>query len=59
MTIEGDTWQATARPATPPEREEIWAKGVEIMAGHRDEPHKDQTNGEVKKIILEHLPPQP
>ena len=33
MTIEGDTWDATARLATPGEREEIWAKGVELYPG--------------------------
>lgn len=35
VTIEGDTWQATARPATPRERDEIWAKGVEFYPGWR------------------------
>ena len=33
VTIEGDTWQATARPTTPRERDEIWAKGVELYPG--------------------------
>jgi deazaflavin-dependent oxidoreductase (nitroreductase family) len=33
VSIEGDTWQATARPATPRERDEIWAKGVELYPG--------------------------
>jgi deazaflavin-dependent oxidoreductase (nitroreductase family) len=33
VTIEGDTWDATARIATPGEREEIWAKGVELYPG--------------------------
>jgi deazaflavin-dependent oxidoreductase (nitroreductase family) len=33
VVIEGDTWHATARLATPGEREEIWAKGVEIYSG--------------------------
>jgi deazaflavin-dependent oxidoreductase (nitroreductase family) len=33
VTIEGDTWDATARLATPGEREEIWAKGVELYPG--------------------------
>lgn len=33
VTIEGDTWGATARLATPGERDEIWAKGVEIFPG--------------------------
>jgi deazaflavin-dependent oxidoreductase (nitroreductase family) len=28
LTIGGDTWTAVARPATPRERDEIWAKGV-------------------------------
>jgi deazaflavin-dependent oxidoreductase (nitroreductase family) len=33
VTIEGDTWHATGRLATPVERAEIWAKGVEIFPG--------------------------
>ena len=33
VSIGGDTWQATARPATPRERDEIWAKGVELYPG--------------------------
>lgn len=33
VTIEGDTWDATARLATTGEREEIWAKGVELYPG--------------------------
>jgi deazaflavin-dependent oxidoreductase (nitroreductase family) len=33
VSIDGDTWQATARPATPRERDEIWAKGVELYPG--------------------------
>jgi deazaflavin-dependent oxidoreductase (nitroreductase family) len=33
VSIDGDTWQATARPATPRERDEIWANGVEIYPG--------------------------
>jgi deazaflavin-dependent oxidoreductase (nitroreductase family) len=33
VTIEGDTWDATARLATSVEREEIWAKGVELYPG--------------------------
>jgi len=33
VTIEGSTWDATARLATPGERDEIWAKGVEIFPG--------------------------
>lgn len=35
VSIDGDTWQATARPATPRERDEIWAKGVELYPGWR------------------------
>jgi deazaflavin-dependent oxidoreductase (nitroreductase family) len=35
VSIEGDTWHAAARPATPGERDEIWAKGVEIYPGWR------------------------
>jgi deazaflavin-dependent oxidoreductase (nitroreductase family) len=33
VTIEGDTCYATARLATPVEREKIWASGVEIYPG--------------------------
>lgn len=33
VSIEGDTWQATARRATPRERDEIWARGVELYPG--------------------------
>jgi deazaflavin-dependent oxidoreductase (nitroreductase family) len=33
VTIDGDTWDAAAHVATVAEREEIWAKGVEIFPG--------------------------
>ncbi len=33
VTLEGDTWDATARLATPGEREEIWATGNDIFPG--------------------------
>ena len=35
VCIEGDTWDAVARVAAPGERDEIWAKGVEIYPGWR------------------------
>ena len=35
VTIGRDTWQATARLATPGERDEIWAKGLEFYPGWR------------------------
>ena len=35
VSIDGDTWRATARLATPGERDEIWAKGLEIYPGWR------------------------
>ncbi len=35
VTIGHDTWRGTARLATPDERDEIWAKGVEIYPGWR------------------------
>lgn len=35
VTIGRDTWRATARLATPAERDEIWAKGLEIYPGWR------------------------
>lgn len=33
VTIGRDTWNATARLAVPSERDEIWAKGVELYPG--------------------------
>jgi deazaflavin-dependent oxidoreductase (nitroreductase family) len=33
VSVDGDTWHATARPATPREHDEIWAKGVEMYPG--------------------------
>jgi deazaflavin-dependent oxidoreductase (nitroreductase family) len=30
VSMEGDTWHATARPATPSERDEIWANGLKF-----------------------------
>ncbi len=33
VSVDGNTWHATARPATPRERDEIWAKGVELYPG--------------------------
>jgi deazaflavin-dependent oxidoreductase (nitroreductase family) len=33
VTLDGDTWAATARIAKPEEREEIWAEGVQIFPG--------------------------
>jgi deazaflavin-dependent oxidoreductase (nitroreductase family) len=33
VSIGRDTWPATARLATPREREDIWAKGVEMYPG--------------------------
>ncbi|MCV7348381.1 nitroreductase family deazaflavin-dependent oxidoreductase [Mycolicibacterium rhodesiae] len=33
VTMDGDTWDTTARLATPAEREEIWARGIEIFPG--------------------------
>ena len=35
VTVEGDTWDAVARVASPGERDEIWAKGVDIYPGWR------------------------
>jgi deazaflavin-dependent oxidoreductase (nitroreductase family) len=35
ITVEGDTWEGEARPATPEERDEIWAKGLELYPGWR------------------------
>ncbi|OBK31955.1 nitroreductase [Mycobacterium sp. 1165196.3] len=35
VAVGGDTWQATARLATPRERDEIWAKGLELYPGWR------------------------
>ena len=36
VTVEGDTWEAMARPATPEERDEIWAKGLELYPGWKN-----------------------
>jgi deazaflavin-dependent oxidoreductase (nitroreductase family) len=33
VSVGGDTWHAIARPATTDERDEIWAKGLEIYPG--------------------------
>jgi deazaflavin-dependent oxidoreductase (nitroreductase family) len=33
VSIGCDAWRATARLATPRERDEIWAKGVELYPG--------------------------
>lgn len=35
VSVGGDTWHATARLATPGERDEIWNKGLEIYPGWR------------------------
>jgi deazaflavin-dependent oxidoreductase (nitroreductase family) len=35
VSVEGDTWQAVARPATSVERDQIWAKGLELYPGWR------------------------
>jgi deazaflavin-dependent oxidoreductase (nitroreductase family) len=35
VSIEGDTWHGTARLATSDERDEIWAKGLEIYPAWR------------------------
>jgi deazaflavin-dependent oxidoreductase (nitroreductase family) len=35
VSVNRDTWGATARPATPRERDEIWAKGLELYPGWR------------------------
>jgi len=35
VSVGRDTWRATARLATPRERDEIWAKGLEIYPGWR------------------------
>jgi deazaflavin-dependent oxidoreductase (nitroreductase family) len=36
VSVEGDTWDAVARVASPGERDEIWAKGLEIYPGWRN-----------------------
>jgi deazaflavin-dependent oxidoreductase (nitroreductase family) len=35
VSMEGDSWHGTARPATPRERDEIWAKALEIYPSLR------------------------
>jgi deazaflavin-dependent oxidoreductase (nitroreductase family) len=36
VTVGRDSWPATARLATPDERDQIWAKGVELYPGWRE-----------------------
>jgi deazaflavin-dependent oxidoreductase (nitroreductase family) len=36
VSIGRETWRATARPATPRERDEIWAQGLELYPGWRN-----------------------
>jgi deazaflavin-dependent oxidoreductase (nitroreductase family) len=35
VSVGGETWHAVARPATSGERDEIWAKGLELYPGWR------------------------
>lgn len=35
VTVGRDTWHTTARLAAPGERDEIWAKGLELYPGWR------------------------
>lgn len=35
VSMEGETWEAIARPATDLERDQIWAKGLELYPGWR------------------------
>jgi deazaflavin-dependent oxidoreductase (nitroreductase family) len=35
VSVEGDTWDAVARIAAPRERDEIWAKGIDMYPGWR------------------------
>jgi deazaflavin-dependent oxidoreductase (nitroreductase family) len=35
VAVEGDSWQGEARLADPAERDEIWAKGLELYPGWR------------------------
>jgi deazaflavin-dependent oxidoreductase (nitroreductase family) len=39
VSIDGDTWQATARLATPRERDEIWANGSSCTRAGRSTKH--------------------
>lgn len=47
----GATWEAVARPATPRERDEIWAKGVAIYPAYDD--YKGRTRGrDIEAFVL-------
>jgi deazaflavin-dependent oxidoreductase (nitroreductase family) len=46
VSVGGDTWQAVARVATVAEREEIWAKGLELYPGW----HKYETRSGDRQI---------
>lgn len=50
-TIDGDTWGATARIATPGEREAIWKKGVELYPGLTKE-QQWAANRQIEAFIL-------
>jgi deazaflavin-dependent oxidoreductase (nitroreductase family) len=52
VTIDGHTWDATARVATPDEREGIWAKGTTIFPGLVKE--REWAGGrEIEAFVLE------
>ena len=50
VEIKGQHWRATAREATPEEREEIWAQAVRNYSGY--EAYKDWTEGRVPPIFV-------
>ena len=43
VSVEGETWDAVARLATPDERDEIWAKGLKIYPGWKN--YETRTGG--------------
>ncbi|OBJ05050.1 nitroreductase [Mycobacterium alsense] len=55
VTIGRDTWRATARLATLAERDEIWAKGLEIYPGWRK--YESRTGGRhIEAFVLSRDP---
>jgi deazaflavin-dependent oxidoreductase (nitroreductase family) len=51
VSIGRDTWQATARLATPEERDEIWANGLKIYPGWRKYEARAQ-NRHIEAFVL-------
>ncbi|MGX9674711.1 nitroreductase family deazaflavin-dependent oxidoreductase [Mycobacterium sp. HM-7] len=52
VTLDGDTWDATARLARPGEREEIWARGIDLYPGLTKE-REWAGNRQIETFVLE------